>query len=107
MAKHESSLQQAKALSSQGPKDAAAIEEAAGGFEALLLHNMLKAMWETVEFTGFMGGDSNEAQIYRDMLNQAIADSVVEGKGIGVKDFLTKEIAKAENASNNKEGKSN
>ncbi len=98
-AKFQSEAQKVKSLASKDVREAEEVDEAVSGFEALLLHNMLKEMWKTVEFTGFLGGDSNEAQIYRDMLNQAIADSVAEGEGIGVKDFLKKELSKAESAS--------
>lgn len=90
---------QAEAMGKQGVKDAKELEKATGGFEALLLHQMLTAMWSTVEETGFLGEDNNQSQIYRSMLNQAIADEVSEGKGIGVKDFLKKEIAKVKPAS--------
>lgn len=98
-AKLQSEAQKVKTLANKEVKDAKELDEAASGFEALLLHNMLKEMWKTVEFTGFLGEDSNEAQIYRDMLNQALADSVAEGEGIGVKDFLKTELAKTESAS--------
>lgn len=71
-------------------------DKAASGFEALLLHQMLKAMWSTVQTTGLLGENSNEAQVYRDMLDQAIADNVAEGRGVGVKKFLKKELLKSE-----------
>ena len=90
----ESQLQEAKSLSSQKITSEKDVDKAAGGFEALLLHQMLQAMWSTVEKTGLMGENSNQSQIYQDMLNQAIADSISEGKGIGVKDFLKKELSK-------------
>ncbi len=83
--------QKTKALKEQ--KD---VEKAAQGFEALLLHQMIKEMWATVGTTGLFGENSNEGQIYRDMLNQAIADSVSEGRGIGVKEFLKRELGRAE-----------
>ncbi len=70
------------------------IEKASSGFEALLVQQMLKAMWETVESSNLFGENSNEGQIYRDMLNQAIADNISEGKGIGVKEFLNRELTK-------------
>ncbi|MCB0345854.1 MAG: rod-binding protein [Bdellovibrionales bacterium] len=98
-AKLQSQAQKVKSLASKDVKEEKELDEAAAGFEALLLHNMLKEMWKTVEFTGFLGEDSNEAQIYRDMLNQALADSVAEGEGIGVKDFLKKELSKSDSAS--------
>lgn len=70
------------------------IEKASSGFEALLLHQMLTEMWETVEHTGLFGEEGNEAQIYRDMFNQAVSDEVAKGKGIGVKEYLQKELSK-------------
>ncbi len=75
------------------------VEKAAGGFEALLLHQMLESMWSTVEFAGMFNETSNESQIYRDMMSQAVADTTAEGPGIGVKDFLRKELLKYSKAS--------
>lgn len=104
-AEQRNQLEKAKSLASKNLKSPEEVDKAAGGFEALLLHNMLKAMWETVDSAGLFGEDSNQAEIYRDMLNQAIADSVAEGEGIGVKEFVKKELLKMENESS-KEGSS-
>ncbi|MCC6221196.1 MAG: rod-binding protein [Deltaproteobacteria bacterium] len=93
------SLEKAKVLANQASSKEAEVEKAASDFEALLLHQMFKVMWETVETTGLFGENSNEGQIYRDMLNQAIAESASQGKGIGVKDMLRKELTKANKAS--------
>ncbi len=95
ISRSESELQQAKSLASKDVSSAAEVDKAATGFEALLLHQMIKSMWSTVERTGLMGEDNHQSQIYQDMLNQAIADSIAEGKGIGVKDFLKKELSKS------------
>lgn len=75
------------------------IDKAASGFEALLLQEMMQSMWSTVEFTDMLGEKSNEADIYRDMLNQAIADSTASGRGIGVKQMMQKELLKTVKAS--------
>lgn len=75
------------------------IEKAASSFEALLLQQMLKGMWETVNTAGLLGEDSNQADIYRGMFHQALADRVASGRGIGVKDFLRKELVKLNKAS--------
>ena len=85
---------QADNLSKQKAKSDKEIEKAASGFEALLLQQMLKSMWATVQETDVMGDDSNAAGIYRDMLNERIADTVSKGRGIGVKDMLIKEMKK-------------
>lgn len=86
--------QATKSLSDQDLKDTKKLEKSLNQFEALLLHQMLKAMWETVDTAGLFGENGNEAQIYRDMLNQAISDSASEGQGIGVKEVVKKELLK-------------
>ena len=83
-----------KSLSKQEFKSEKEIEKAVSGFEALLLHQLMKSMWESVEFTGFLCGDNTEGKIYRDMLSEAIAESAAKGRGIGVKQYLKAELAK-------------
>lgn len=69
------------------------IDKAASGFESLLVHKMLQEMWSSSN-DGILGDNSNQAQIFRDMFNQAVADEISKGQGIGVKDFVTKELSK-------------
>ncbi len=90
----ERALKKAEMLAARALKGEKDVEKATAGFESLLLNEMLKAMWESVETTGLLGEDSNEAQIYRDMLNQAIADNSAKGRGIGIKKYLKSELAK-------------
>ena len=85
-----------KAVENQDVKSKAEVEKASKGFEALLLHEMLKSMWATVDQTGLMGETSNEAQIYQDMFTQAIADKIAEGSGIGVQEFLAGSLEETE-----------
>lgn len=66
-------------------------EKVARDFEALLLKQMIDSMWNTVPKEGLLSG-SNEENMYRDMLNQALATSISEGKGIGVKEVIMKDI---------------
>lgn len=87
-------VKRAESIAKSANMDEKAVTKAAGGFEALMLHEMLKEMWATVNTTGLLGEDSNQAGIYRDMLNQAIADNIAEGRGIGVKSFLKKELVR-------------
>lgn len=94
LATQQQSTNKANQLKAKDLRSEAQLEKASGGFEALLLHQMLKSMWSTVQTTGLLGEDSNQAQIYQDMLNQAVADSVAEGRGIGVKDFLRNQLRK-------------
>lgn len=74
-----------KLPASQDPK------QAAQQFEALLVQEMLKSMWSTVPKGELLSG-SNEERMYRDMLNEALADSISQGKGIGIKDVILKEF---------------
>jgi Rod binding domain-containing protein len=59
------------------------IVKAAQDFEALLLQQMFSSMWKgTVE-------TSNEESLYRDMLNQAIAEEMSKGRGLGLKEMVS------------------
>ncbi len=94
LAQQNEQVERAKLLGNRNLKSEAEVEKAAGGFEALLVHEMLKAMWSTVHTTGLLGENSNQSQIYQDMLHQALADNVSEGRGIGVKKFLKEQLIK-------------
>ena len=66
-------------------------KQAAQQFEALLLQEMLKSMWTTVPQGGMLSG-SHEEKMYRDMLNEAMADSISQGRGVGIKDVILKDL---------------
>ena len=68
-------------------------KKAATQFEALLLHQMMNAMWQTVPKDGLLSG-SREESLYRDMLNQAVATSIAENKSIGIRDVVMKDLQK-------------
>jgi len=85
-------LDKAKELSSRDVKDKAQLHKASKGFEALLLQEMMKSMWATVKTEGLMGEDSNQGQIFQGMFQQAVADEISAGDGIGVQKFLEKEL---------------
>lgn len=70
------------------------IEKAATQFEALLLHQMLKEMWNTVPKDGLLSG-GHEEELYRDMLNEGIANEIAEKQSIGVRDVLIKDMQRA------------
>ena len=99
MAQQTAQLNQVKNASNQKLSSEKDIDKAAGGFEALLLHQMMESMWSTVDFAGMFNESGNEANVYRDMLSQALADTTSQGRGIGVKDFLKKELLKYQKAS--------
>lgn len=65
-------------------------KKAATDFEALLVSQMLKSMWNNVEQTGL--SSSKEEGIYRDMLNDEMAKDIASGKGFGIKDIIIREL---------------
>lgn len=66
-------------------------EKVAQQFEAMLVKQMIDSMWSTVPKEGVLSG-SREEELYRDMLNEALANSISEGKGMGIKDVILKDI---------------
>jgi peptidoglycan hydrolase FlgJ len=66
-------------------------KKAAEQFEGILVQEMLKSMWSTVPKNGALTG-SYEEGMYRDLFNEALAQSISEGQGIGIKDVILKDI---------------
>jgi flagellar protein FlgJ len=73
-------------------------EEAAQQFEGLLIQQMLESMWSTVPQKGLLSG-SNEEAMYRDMLNEALATSISEGRGLGIKEVILNDFNKVKKKS--------
>ncbi|MCB0319224.1 MAG: rod-binding protein [Bdellovibrionales bacterium] len=71
------------------------IENAAEDFEALMLNEMLKSMWKTIPQDGMFSGGNEEAY-YRDMLNQALAESISKQNSIGIKEVIVEDLEKRE-----------
>ena len=78
-------VSQAKLPASKDPK------QAAQQFEALLVQEMVKSMWATVPQGELLSG-SHEEKMYRDMLNEAVASSIAEGRGMGIKEVILKDL---------------
>jgi len=79
-------LQQTKAEKSS--KD---IEKAAKDFEGILLKQMFEAMWQSVPKGGMFGTDlAND--FYHDLYHEALATSIAEGRGIGIREVLGREL---------------
>ena len=89
----DSSASKAELLQKSKKTSSKEIDKAASGFESLLVHKMLQEMWSTSS-DGIFGENSNQAQIFRDMFNQAVADEISKGEGMGVKKFISKELSK-------------
>ena len=69
------------------------IKEASVQLEGLLLKMMYTEMWKTVPKDELFG-DSNAMDIYRDMYNEELTKKVAEGGGIGLADFIYKQLTK-------------
>ena len=67
------------------------IEKSATQFEALLLQQMFKSMWESLPKEGMLSG-SREEELFRDMLNETLAKEVSERQSIGIKAIVMKEM---------------
>jgi len=67
------------------------LDKAATEFEAMLLQEMLKSMWKNVPSEGMLSG-SREEELYRDMLNEAMAANISENQSIGIKEVILREM---------------
>jgi flagellar protein FlgJ len=66
------------------------VREAAGQFAALLLQSMLKSM-RAVSFGGGIF-DSQQSNMYRDMLDQQLALQMSRGHGLGLTDMIARQL---------------
>ena len=69
------------------------IKEASVQLEALLLKMLYNEMWKTVPKNELFGS-SNAMDIYRDMYNEEITKKAAEGGGIGLGDYIYKQLTK-------------
>lgn len=69
------------------------IKDASVQLEALFLKIMYNAMWKTVPKDELFG-DGNAMDIYRDMYNEELTKKAAEGGGIGLADFVYKQLTK-------------
>ena len=69
------------------------IKDASVQLEAIMLKLMYNEMWKTVPKNKLFG-DDNAMDIYRDMYNEEITKKAAEGGGIGLADFIYKQLTK-------------
>lgn len=67
------------------------LNEAATQFESLLVNEMLKSMWSSVPSGGLLSG-SHEEELYRDMLNQTVSESIAKQQSLGIRDIVAGEM---------------
>ena len=68
------------------------IKDASVQLEAIMLKLMYNEMWKTVPKNKLFG-DDNAMDIYRDMYNEELTKAAAEGGGIGLADFIYKQLA--------------
>ena len=67
------------------------IKDASVQLEAIMLKLMYNEMWKTVPKNKLFG-DGNAMEIYRDMYNEELTKKAAEGGGIGLADFIYKQL---------------
>jgi flagellar protein FlgJ len=70
--------------------DPAALREAAGQFEALLVQSMLKSMRDTRFGKGLF--DNSTTDMYRDLLDRQLSLDLARGKGLGLADMIVRQL---------------
>ena len=71
------------------------IKDASVQLEALVLKMMYNEMWKTVPKNELFG-NSNAMDIYRDMYNEELTKKAAEGGGIGLADYIYKQLTKSQ-----------
>jgi Rod binding domain-containing protein len=74
-------------------------------FEAILIHQMLKAMRQTVHKSDLL--NSFSTQQYESMMDEEIANEMAKNKGIGLADSLFYQLSLLDNAINPTNARSN
>ena len=69
----------------------AKLREAARGFEAILLRQLLAEMRKTLSGEGFFGGGA-AGEIYSDLLDNAVAETVAKRGPLGIGDNLYRRL---------------
>lgn len=87
-------LAQVRPAAADGQRSA--LREAAGQFEALLVQTMLKGMRTTSLGSDLFGSDAMD--MYRDLLDQQIAQQISRGRGLGLADMIARQLGDGESA---------
>jgi flagellar protein FlgJ len=74
--------------------DPAVIREVAGQFEALFLQTLMKNM-RNCELAEPLFGDSEQHDMYQDMMDQQLSMEMAGGRGIGLADMLVRQLGGA------------
>ncbi len=69
-------------------------------FEAVFITEMMKPMFESVEVDPLFGGGNGE-DVYRSMLTQEYGKKIAGGKSLGLADYVTSALIRAQEESKN------
>ena len=73
------------------------IKKASVQLEAIMLKMMYNEMWKTVPKNElFSDGNDNAMEIYRDMYNEELTKAAAEGGGIGLADFIYRQLTETD-----------
>ncbi|MEM8772898.1 MAG: rod-binding protein [Pseudomonadota bacterium] len=87
------------ALSSQQTRDHEAIEKRAQEFEALMIAEFLKPMFDSVSTPSLFGGEGAEQSIFGGMMQEQYANAIAERGGIGIADQVKAALIELQSAS--------
>lgn len=73
---------------SSSDRETAAIEKKAKEFEAIMLTEFLKPMFDSAKAPSLFGGDNAEQSIFGGMLQEKYAEAISERGGIGIADHV-------------------
>lgn len=74
-------------------------DQAAQDFEAVMISEMLKPMFETIEVDDTFGGGKGE-EVFRGMLVQEMGKSIAKQGGLGLADTVRAELLKTQEKTN-------
>jgi flagellar protein FlgJ len=79
-----------KAAAGSSPHDPATLRAVAQQFEALMIGMVMKSMRDAKLGSGLL--DSNQSDMYQEMLDQQLALTMSQGRGIGIADLLVRSL---------------
>ena len=79
-------------LSESSITDSKGLDEACAEFESLFIYQLLKEMRESIPDDGYFG-ESTQSKTYTSMFDIEIARKISNQRGIGLADFLRKQLA--------------
>ncbi len=69
------------------------LKKATQGFESYFLHQLLQEMRKTVPKDTLLGDDAHQQEIFQDMMDQTMADSIAKRGDLGLGKMLYDQMA--------------